>query len=83
VYRYIRAEKACDLDIRVAFMCRVLGVSRSGYYQWCRRPHARPVHARLRIWLWSIRSAGFKSRFRYYGSPMIRAELLTTYPRLG
>jgi len=45
VYRYIQAEKAHDPESRVAVMCRVLGVSRSGYYDWCRR-FRRPARGR-------------------------------------
>ena len=36
-FAFIAAEKAC---YPVALMCRVLKVSRSGYYAWCQRPAA-------------------------------------------
>lgn len=69
-YRLIEAEKT---SFPVQFMCRMLGVSRSGYYDWrCRRPsdtdradaalteRVREIHRRSR---------------ETYGSPRIHAEL--------
>jgi putative transposase len=83
VYRYIQAEKANDPEARVALMCRVLGVSRSGYYDWCRRGR-RPARGRCAENLaLSEQIRGVHERFAYYGSPRIREELLADNPRLG
>ena len=37
-FAFIATEKAC---YPVALMCRVLKVSRAGYYAWCKRPTAQ------------------------------------------
>ena len=70
VYRFIRAEEA---DFPIAFMCRRLGVSRSGYYAWRQRtPSARALADRgltATIRLVHERSRGT------YGAPRIHAEL--------
>jgi transposase InsO family protein len=64
----------------VGALCRILGISRSGYAAWCRRqcqaptPHQqekRQAEARLRL---QIRAAHCKGR-RYYGSPRVHDEL--------
>ena len=56
-------------------MCQVLGASRSGYYDWCRRqdqePSGRAAHDELL--LAEIRQINL--RFRYYGYPRIHEEL--------
>lgn len=69
-YRFIEAEKA---DHSVSLLCRVVGVSRSGYYAWV----GRPLSARSRCdealtdWIEKIheRSRGT------YGAPRVHAEL--------
>jgi putative transposase len=83
VYRYIRAEKADNPEARLAVMCRVLGVSRSGYYDWCRRQDAKSTGraAENMVLLEDIRRV--HEEFRYYGSPRIREELRQEHPRLG
>lgn len=69
-YATIQAHRA---DFDVALMCRVLGVSRSGFYAWAKREPNR--HAledqRLRI---HIRAAFRKSK-KTYGSPRVHREL--------
>lgn len=69
-FRFIRAEKA---EHSISAMCRVLEVSRSGYYAWARRGECaraaadRELAARIRrIW---------KARRRAYGSPRVHAQL--------
>ncbi len=63
-------------EFRVTIMCRVLQVSRAGYYAWCRRPeskrrkHDYSLAAKIRaVYSWSKRR---------YGSPRIAKELRVT-----
>jgi putative transposase len=55
------------------FMCRMLGVSRSGYYTWMKRQPSARSHRRGRISA-AIRQAYWSSR-KTYGSPRIAAAL--------
>lgn len=77
-FRFIRAEKA---EHSISAMCRVLEVSRSGYYAWARRPECpragadRALEAQVRR-IWS-------SRRRAYGSPRIHAQLRREGVRVG
>jgi putative transposase len=58
-------------------MCRVLKISRSGYYAWCDRPLS--LRARRDLWLTGkIEEIHRRSR-GVYGSPMIHAELADEY----
>jgi putative transposase len=58
-------------------MCRVLKISRSGYYAWCDRPLS--TRARRDLWLTEkIEEIHRRSR-GVYGSPMIHAELADDY----
>jgi putative transposase len=68
-FAFIAAEKAFPIDL----MCRVLEVSRSGYYAWKkRRPAPRTVEStKLAI---EIKVIHDRSR-RTYGSPRVHAEL--------
>jgi len=70
IYRFIRAEKAHHT---VAMLCRVLGVSRSGYYAWrSRSPSDRSiVDAEL---IRAIERIHVASRGTY-GRPRVHAEL--------
>lgn len=70
-FAFIHAEKA---SFKVGWMCRHLGVSRSGYYAWRRRPES--AHAkRDRQLAVLVREAHEVSR-RTYGSPRVHAELI-------
>ena len=69
-FAFIDAEKAAH---RITKLCRLLEVSRAGFYAWCGRvPSSRAIEdARLTI---LIREAHERSRCTY-GSPRIHAEL--------
>src|SRR4051794_1025519 len=71
IFRFIAAKKA---EHSIKTMCRVLGVSRSGYHAWERRPpSARALEdARLTERIREIHETNRK----VYGSPRIHAELL-------
>lgn len=66
---------------RVATMCRVLGVSPSGYYAWRKRPASARAQADQRL-LRQIRTAHAASRGTY-GVPRIHAELREQGVRVG
>ncbi len=60
-------------EFEIVAMCRVLGVSRSGYYAWCRRPESRRARED-RLLLTHIRTIHRSSK-RTYGSPRMHLEL--------
>jgi putative transposase len=77
-FRFIRAERA---NHPVSLMCRVLGVSRSGFHAWQRR--APSQHALNDVWL-SERIRAIHGRSRgTYGSPRVHAELRRQGLRVG
>lgn len=69
-FTFIRAEKA-TWPVRV--MCRVLGVSPSGFYAWCKRPNSPRVHGDTGLAV-AIAESHTKSRGTY-GSPRVHADL--------
>jgi len=69
-FAFIDAEKA---SFGVGWMCRRLGVSRSGYYAWRRRPESARA-SRDRHLAVLVRAAHDGSR-KTYGSPRVHAEL--------
>ena len=57
----------------VSQMCELLGVSRSGYYDWCARPESR--HAQQDRELLEVITAEFHQARKRYGSPRILHHL--------
>lgn len=77
-YQFIRSQRA---PFKVAVMCRVLEVSKSGYYDWLDRPESQRAR-RHRYLLTKIRQAHIESR-EIYGAPRIHAELVDQGERVG
>ena len=75
---FIDAEKA---SYPVAMLCRVLGVSRSGYYRWKTAPPSErsTKDAKLR----PIIAAIFAENNETYGSPRVHAELVARGFEIG
>ena len=71
-YHLIDAEKA-NFPVRV--LCRMLGVSRSGYYEWKDRPPSRRSRQDTTL-TEKIREIHRRSR-ETHGSPRVHAELGT------
>lgn len=69
-FRLIEAERA---SFSVLLMCRTLGVSRSGYYDWKGRPPSRRSREDAAL-TEKIREIHHRSRATY-GSPRVHAEL--------
>lgn len=70
MYRFVGQQKA---NHHVATMCRVLGVSTSGYYAWCKRGLSERTRCDIELTL-KIRQIHQASRGTY-GTPRIHAEL--------
>jgi putative transposase len=71
-YAFIRASLAGEFPVAVA--CDVLGVSRSGYYDWRDRP-AGPTAARRAALAVEVKAVHAEHR-GVYGSPRVRAALV-------
>jgi len=77
-FRFIRVEKVC---YPITVLCRVLRVSRAGYYAWARRgPSARTQEDAALIE--QIREVHTRSR-RTYGAPRMQATLITGGQKVG
>ena len=77
-YRFIEVEKA---SYPIALMCRILQVSRGGYYAWRTRPESARSRSDRKL-LVDIRAAHKASR-RTYGSPRMQRELLAQGHSVG
>jgi putative transposase len=77
-FALIHAEKA---NFPVAFMCRQLGVARSGFYAWCRRRPSARAAADHRL-LPHLRAV-FEFGRGTYGSPSVYRELRKAGHRVG
>jgi putative transposase len=71
VYRHISAERAHGF--KVSLMCKLLGVSESGYHAWARRPPSS--RALSDAWLLEKIKQIHADNRQVYGSPRIHAEL--------
>jgi len=78
LFGFIDAERAC---LPVALVCRMLGVSRSGYYAWKGRPPSKRNRENDAL-TGMIREIHERSR-RTYGSPRVHAELRALGTRCG
>jgi putative transposase len=77
-YRLVEAERT---NFPVQFMCRLLGVSRSGYYDWSGRP---PSRRSLEDAALTEKIGEIHRRSRHnYGSPRVHAELKALGTRCG
>ncbi len=65
--------KAHELEFEIVLMCRVLSVSRSGFYAWKKRPPSQQARAKARLRI-EVHVAHRESSGRY-GSPRIHEVL--------
>ncbi len=78
--RYTAIQRCCG-QYSVRLMCRALGVSRSGFYDWCGRPESRRAQRHRRL-VEQIRYFHRLSR-ETYGSPRIQEDLVAAGERVG
>ena len=77
-YRFIDRYSS---EFRVERMCKVLGVSRSGYYGWRKRPQSRRQRENEQV-LMEIKKSHTRSK-EIYGSPRITEDLRAKGIRCG
>ena len=69
----LMSEERLEEDHSVKLMCRVLRVSRSGYYAWEARPQSE--HANRDEQLLAVIKGIFERSESLYGAPRVHAEL--------
>lgn len=72
---------ARDVAFPVSVMCRVLGVTRSGFYAWSKRP--TPAREKADAQLAATVASVHKRSRKTYGSPRVHAELKARGLRVG
>ncbi|MDP9375452.1 MAG: IS3 family transposase, partial [Chloroflexota bacterium] len=77
-YRFVQAEKA---EYPVTVLCRVLQITRSGYYAWARRGVSARATADKEL-IDQITPVHKRSR-RTYGAPRVHAALQAAGVRCG
>jgi putative transposase len=73
--------KGCQADHAIATVCRVLGISPSGYYAWQRRPPSTRAQQDAELTM-KIHTIHLESRGTY-GAPRVHAELAAQRIRVG
>ena len=73
--------KAYQAQYPIRTLCRVLGLSTSGYYAWCQRQPSARTQANADL-MGCIRQAHVRSRGTY-GAPRVQAELQAAGLRVG
>lgn len=82
IYAWIEAEKATNQRLNVAAACRILGVSRQGFYAWRNSLHTEsPRQIANQQLLEEIKA--IHDEFPAYGSPRIRAVLCQRGQQVG
>jgi len=77
-YQFIHEYRG---EYAITIMCRVLEVSVSGYYAWCKRQPSQ--HSREDAQIAQEIQAAFEANRKVYGSPRIHAELQARGRRCG
>lgn len=77
-YRFMDRYRS---EFRVERMCKVLGVSRSGYYGWRKRPYSRRHRENEQV-LMEIKESHERSKGTY-GSPRVTADIRAKGIRCG